>query len=127
MVDAIVREWMRQVMGHEAAANGVGMEIRKLLACFYVDDGIIASRDPAFLQECIDKLAALFDRVGLVTNTTKTEAMTFLPGSIRGCFTRETYEKRMDGTAVEGTKRRIPCEKCGVELMEGSMRKHMET
>ena len=53
--------------------------------------------------------------------------MTFLPGSIRGCFTRETYEKRMDDTAVEGTKRRILCERCGVELMEGSMRKHMET
>ena len=75
---------MRQVMGPKAAAQGVGLEIRKLLACFYVDDGIIASRDPVFLQECIDKLAALFDRVGLVTNTTKTEAMTFLPGNIRG-------------------------------------------
>ena len=88
MVDAIAREWMRQVMGPEAAAEGVELEIRKLLACFYVDDGIITSRKPVFLQECIDKLATLFDRVGLVTNTTKTEAMTFLPGNIRGCFSR---------------------------------------
>ena len=92
MVDVIVREWMRQVMGPEAAAGGVGLEIRKLLACVYVDDGIIALRNPVFLQECINKLAALFDRVGLITNTTKTEAMTFLPGNTRGCFSRETYE-----------------------------------
>merc|ERR1712086_194242 len=53
--------------------------------------------------------------------------MTFLPGNIRGYFSREIYKKRMEGTGVAGTKRRIPCEKCGAELMEGSMRKHMET
>ena len=92
-----------------------------------MDDGIIASHGPVFLQECINKLAALFDRVGLVTNITKMEAMTFLSRNIRGCFSRETYEKRMDGTAIEGTKRRIPCKKCGAVLTEGSMRKHMET
>jgi hypothetical protein len=108
MVDAIVREWLTQVIGAEVAEAGVGEEIRKLLACFYVDDGIIVSRDPAFLKECIDKLVALFDRVGLKTNTTKTEAMTFLPGNTRGCFSREMYKKRMDGTAIEGAKRMIP-------------------
>ena len=80
------------------------MKIRKLLACFYVDDGIIALRDPVFFQECTDKLAALFDRVGLVTNTNKTEAMTFLPGNIRGCFSREAYKKKMDGTAIEAPR-----------------------
>ena len=95
---------MRQVVGPEAATEGVGLEIRKLLAFFYVDDWIIVSRDPVFMQECIDKLATLFDRVGLVTNTTKTEAMTFLPGNIRGCFSRVTYEKRMDGTAIRAPR-----------------------
>ena len=84
MMDTIVWEWRRQVMGPEAAVEGVGLEIRKLLTCFYMDDRVIALRDLVFLQECIDKLAALFDRVSLVTNTTKTEAMTFLPGNIRG-------------------------------------------
>ena len=114
-------------MEPEAAAEGVGLEIRKLLAYFYVDDGTIASRAPHFLQECIDKLAALFDSVGFVTNTTKTEGMTFLPGNIRGCFSRETYKKRVDGMVIEGTRRRIPCKTCGAVLMEGSMRKHMVT
>ena len=46
MVDVIIREWMRQVMRPKAAAEGVGLEVRKLLACFYVDDGIIASHNP---------------------------------------------------------------------------------
>ena len=104
MVDAIVREWMQQVMGPEAAAEGVGLEIRNLLECFYVDDRIIALRDPVFLQECIDKLATLFDRFDLVTNITKTQSMTFLPGNIRGFFLMETYKKRMDGTAIRAPR-----------------------
>ena len=53
--------------------------------------------------------------------------MTFLPSNIRGCFSQETYKKRTDGTAIEGTKKRIPCKKCGAVLVEGSMQKHMET
>ena len=114
-------------MGPKAAVEVVGLEIRKLLACFYVDNRIIALHDLTFFQECIDKLAALLNRVGLVTATTKTEAMTILPGKIRGCFLWETYKMRMDRTAIEGTKRRIPCKKCGTMLVEGSIRKHMET
>ena len=34
MVDAIVQEWTKQVMGAEAAAEGVGLEIQKPLAYF---------------------------------------------------------------------------------------------
>ena len=51
MVDASVREWLKQVMGVKSAAEGVRLEIRKLLArFFYVDNIIIIYRDPVFLQ-----------------------------------------------------------------------------
>ena len=43
--------------------------IRLLLAIFYADDGYIASRCEEHLQEAIDLLADLFDRVGLRTYT----------------------------------------------------------
>ena len=82
MVDAVIREWLRQVRGAEVAADGIGSQIRALLAAFYADDGLVQSRDPAFLQYAFDILVGLFGRVGLRTNTTKTEAMACVPGRI---------------------------------------------
>ena len=46
-----------------------------LFAIFYVDDAYIASRDPVFLQRAINGLIRTFERVGLETNTKKTQAM----------------------------------------------------
>ena len=50
MVDAVVREWLRQTLGNEAMTNGIGKEIRSFLAAFYADDGILQSGDPVRLQ-----------------------------------------------------------------------------
>ena len=61
-------------------------DIRTIVAVFYADDGLIAARDPKTLQTAFDLLTGLFDRVGLETNTTKTEVMVFLPGRIRACL-----------------------------------------
>ena len=97
MVDAVVREWLCQVLGEEVAGGELGLEIRRLLAVFYVDDGVLASTDPTFLQTSFEKLVDLFERVGLRTNTTKTEAMTFLPGKIRTCLSEQSYAQRMEG------------------------------
>ena len=41
MVDAVVREWLRQTLGNEAMTSGIGEEIRSFLAAFYADDGIL--------------------------------------------------------------------------------------
>ena len=54
MVDAVVRKWLRKMLGPEAANSGYGMELRRLLAIFYADDALIASRDPELLQEAVD-------------------------------------------------------------------------
>ena len=63
---------------------------------------MLASSDPAYLQDAFDKLVALFDRVGLKTNTTKTEAVTFLLGEIRTCQSEEVYTQRMEGLGGGG-------------------------
>ena len=92
MVDAIVREWERQLV-----ARGLGLDdVRQLFACFYADDGLLAARDPEHLQLAFDLLTALFDRVGLKTNTTKTEAMMFLPRRIRQGLSNKAYLAQMD-------------------------------
>ncbi len=41
-VDAVVRELLHQTLG-EAAHNGLGDRVVKILVAFYVDNGLIAS------------------------------------------------------------------------------------
>ena len=65
MVDAIIREWLRREVGIEAAQKGLGKKCSEFLAEFYADDGIIANREPERLQQSLDALVALFERVGL--------------------------------------------------------------
>jgi hypothetical protein len=70
-VDAIVREWLHQTLGEEAARNGLGEHVVKILVVFYVNDGLIASCDPVWLQESFDVLVGLFELIGLFTNAAK--------------------------------------------------------
>jgi hypothetical protein len=51
---------------------------------------------PTLLQRAFDALIGLFDRVGLKTNTKKTEGMVFLPGRIRTSLSEDAYETQMD-------------------------------
>jgi hypothetical protein len=81
-VNAVVREWLHQMLGEEAAHNGLGERVVKILVVFYVDDGLIASHDPVWLQESFDVLIGLFERIGLFTNATKTKTMVCIPGWI---------------------------------------------
>jgi hypothetical protein len=64
MVDAVVRAWMIEIDGVMEIAD-----MRRLLACFYADDRLIVAHDPALLRWAFNSLCALFDRVGLKTNT----------------------------------------------------------
>ena len=81
-VDAIIREWLHPTLGEDAARDGVGDCVAQILVAFYVDDGLIASRDPVWLQESFDILVGLFERIGLFTNAAKTKVMVCIPGRI---------------------------------------------
>ena len=107
----------------------MGLEdVRRLIACFYADDGLIVARNPEDLQIAFDVLTGLFDRVGLRTNTTNTKAMVFLPGKIRTPLTAEAHESRMDDTfRAERTGRTVECHICHSSLAVGSLWSHLST
>ena len=75
MVDAIVREWLRQTPGDKAMTIGIDKEIRSFLAAFYADDRILQSQDPVPLQMSTDILIGLFERAGFKPNTSKMQEM----------------------------------------------------
>ena len=96
VVDAIVREWVHVIREE----HDLGFEdVRQLLACFYADNALVVARNPEHLQLTCGVLMCLFDRVGLKTTPTKTEAMVFLPGRVRTPLTAAAYGARMVDTA----------------------------
>ena len=94
----------------------------EILVAFYVNDGLIASRDPVWLQELFDILIGLFEWIGLFTNASKTKVMICIPGRIRKAYTEEKYAeyKSPTGAAADNKRRRIDCEICGTSLAAGS-------
>jgi hypothetical protein len=101
----------------------------QILVAFYVNDGLIASRDPVWLQESFDILIGLFDWIGLFTNASKTKVMICIPGRIRKAYTEEQYAKykSLTGAAADNKRCRIDCEICGTSLAAGSYQSHLES
>jgi hypothetical protein len=93
LVDAVAREWM-WILWDESELEEEA--IKKLMATFftifYVDDAYLASRDPEFLQRALDILVNLFVRVGLETNTKKTQTMICMPRRIRTQLLTASYQ-----------------------------------
>jgi hypothetical protein len=129
MVDAIVREWLRQVLDMDAARLGYGEAVRRFLAIFYANDGYVAARCPRELQTSMDILVGLFERVGLRTNTSKTKVMICVPGKIRTCLSGDVYNNSRAGLMArdEWHHRRVECDICGENLSAASLTSHLET
>jgi hypothetical protein len=128
-VDAVIREWLHQVLGDDAARGGIGDDVAKWLVAFYIDNGLVASRDPVWLQSSFNVLVGLFERIRLFTNASKTKVMTCIPGRIREGYTEEEYTIIRSGTdtATNRKRRRVDCEVCGDSLQAGSLKSHMKT
>jgi hypothetical protein len=87
--------------------------VEALFAIIYVNDGYIASKDAEFLQEALDILVNTFMRVGLATNTKKTQAMVCTPGKIRVQLLTDSYQCMREGIATgEEGKRAVVCHVC---------------
>jgi hypothetical protein len=128
-VDAVVREWLCQTLDKVVARDGIGNQVAKILVAFYVNDGLIASRDPFWLQESFDILIGLFERIGLFKNASKTKVMICIPRRIHEAYTDEEYAdyKSLPGAATANKRRWINCEICGTSLAAGSYQSHVET
>jgi hypothetical protein len=57
-VDAVIREWLRRTLSKEAARGELNETSRKSVA-FYVDNGLVGSRDPIWLQSALNILVTL--------------------------------------------------------------------
>ena len=112
------------------AHNEMGEALFRLfLALFYADDGVVASRDPELLQRALGILSRLFERVGLGTNTKKTQTMICVPGKIRTRLSTASYHRKYGGfgTARAWESRRAECDACGADLAASSLASHLET
>jgi hypothetical protein len=125
LVDAIVRHWLTLVLDDGSADDdGLGLSARDRLVLFYADDGLIAARDNDWLQSALGVLTELFERVGLQTNTSKTKAMTCIPGYISTRISSPSYKRRTGrgGPSYRARQRqRVECPVCEAGLAAGSL------
>jgi hypothetical protein len=61
------------------------------IVVFFVDSGLVRSRDPVWLQSALNVLVNLFESIGLRTNPEKTRVITCHPGNIQVSHTEEAY------------------------------------
>jgi hypothetical protein len=73
-VDAVVREWLRQCLGDNAAQGGIGEAVRDYIVAFFVDDRLAAARCSEWLQSSLTILVNLFECIGLKMNGGKDES-----------------------------------------------------
>jgi hypothetical protein len=109
----------------EEAARGRFSEASREIVAFFVDDGLVGSRDPVWLQIALDVLVILFESIGLRTNPDKTKVMTCVPGNIRVAHTEWAYHMQQYRPVNPTAKRhRVECNICGMSLAAGSLRSH---
>ena len=97
------------------------------MGVFYVNDSMIRSRDPEWLQGDTNVLIGLFIRFGLMANVANSNTMTCQLGCIFAGMKEEAFSPRIKGGG--GTYREriwwcIPYPYCGVELNCRSMTAH---
>jgi hypothetical protein len=114
-------------MASELEEEALDEMMETLFAIFYVDDVYIASRDPILLQRAINGLGSAFKRVGLETNTKKTQAMTCMPGTIRLQLPTESYLRMRTGRtpAAEWDACTVTCRECRKDMWASSLDRHL--
>ena len=126
-VNAVIREWFCWTIGKEAIHGEFAVVCREIVA-FFVDDGLVGSRDPIWLQRALNILVTLFESIGLRTNSDKTKVMTCVSGKIRVALTDKAYQAQQYGPADTTAKHHwVECNICGASLAEGSLTSHLET
>jgi hypothetical protein len=123
----VIRELLCWTINEEAA-SGVFSEVCREIVAFFVDDGLVGSRDPIWLQSAMDILVTLFEGIGIRTNPDKIKVMTCIPGNIRVAHMEAAYHAQQQGPVDPTAKRhRVECDVCGMSLAAGSLQSHLET
>ena len=130
MVDAIVREWLCQVLCTEAARHdGCGAALQMPTAIFYVDNTLLASRDPKLLQEELVIIVGLSKRIRLRTNTTKTKVVICILGKGRTCRADSVYNYMQEGLVASSDMQThsMDCDICGQSFQANTISNRLET
>jgi hypothetical protein len=125
-VDAVVMEWLWQVLGDDAAQGGMGEAAPNYVVMFFVDNGLVVARCPEWLQSSFTILTNLFGCIGFWTNAEKTEAMTHFLGKIQIAPTEEEYATHQAGEAAMMKCWCTVCNVCSVSLVPESLQSHLE-
>jgi hypothetical protein len=120
-VDAVVREFLRQCLGDNAALMGIGEAVRDHVVAFFVDDGLVVARCPEWLQSSFTILINLFECIDLKTNIAKTKVVTCLPEKIRVAKMDEENATQQTGDAAAAKCWWVECEVCGISLAAVSL------
>ena len=74
-------------------------------------------------------IIGLFERVGLLTNTSKTKAEVCIDGNIRTRLSEESYFRSRAGFVAQKQweKRRLECDICNLDLAASSLSNHLVT
>ena len=132
VVDAVGRDWLTKTFPDPAplVSNGLGMQVADKLAGFYADDGLLSATDAVWLQFALEQLVAIFRRVGLKANATKTQAMICYPTAIPTAYSEAAYLRRTTGvgpTSKERRREKIQCPSCDTSLARASLRQHLQS
>jgi len=129
VVDLVVRCWMTVVVDDGGASAMTGLTVKELLLLFCADDGMLASRHPAWLQEALTALVALFRHAGIEINVKKTKVMTCHPGFIKTHFSDASHKRRLTGAGPSPQqlkKTAVTCPRCNKKMNKASLSAHME-
>jgi hypothetical protein len=115
-VNVVIREWLWRTIDNDAT-HGRFAEASREIVAFFVDDGLVGSRDPVLLQSALNVLVILFESISLRTNPDKTKVMMCVPGNIWVAHIEEAYHTQQYGPVNPTAKRhRVECDICGVSL-----------
>ena len=95
-MDAIVCHRVGLVAKNEAGPKDFGCTVADKVTFFYVDDALVASTNPVWLQQAFGILIGLFEWLGLRTNVAKTVGIVCRPGTIYGIKSASAYGGRMN-------------------------------
>jgi len=115
IIDAVLRRMKEDI------------DFGKSTMSFYADDGLVENSDPRKLQRDMDEMVGLFAKFGLRANREKTKFMVVRGPQVPVAQNPTVYNRVRSGgqSRNQWKKEKVECGKCGVELTQGSLRRHM--
>ena len=104
-VESVIGHWLSlTINNHAANHDDIGEAVGHNLGVFYVNDGMIVSRNPGWLHKDINVLIGLFRRIGLEANISKSKTMIFqMEKSGTGCQRMHLPEEAQERAKITVT------------------------